>query len=788
MVSQDPRRDHAIRLALLSAFLVVAYFGVLDPSGLLGNARWHAQDQLFQLRHRWQRPPAAARDLVLAKIDDVSLRTLQQQWPWNRGLFAQLVERIGQDRPRAIALDFTFVGSSTAEADDALISAIRRHAPVFLAAYIDPSGQYVMSEPRFTEAGGISGLINKPRDKDLVVRRLWPAIQLPGRPSDTEYAVELKVAAQALGTDLQHVTMTARQLRFATAAGTPLRHLPLDGPTLLINPLVTTQDLLAYSCAEILAGKVPPGAFAGKIVLIGTTSEITHDIYGTPLGLMPGVALSANALLTILTERALHPLSVWLVGLACFGVAYGAGLAAFSLPAFLSALATIGLAGAAVGLSLWATWWDVPTDWFSPTLIGGLAWLGGAFYRYLVLVLANATMRQQAMTDVSSGALTARQGRRRLKLAYDEARGARQPASVLLVEPLDAETATADDPATLRALAEQLQTLAPPGSAVARIGLERFGVVLPKTSASQALAWAQQVLAAPTDRALVIGLSDTTFSEIRSSKDWLACAEAALARARHAVPPVANFAPATDRVVLGTPEEAAPPPTTDHVTELMADLEERNQELERALTGLREAHHEMHEAFIMTAKVLVRALETKDPYTAGHSERVSNYAARLAERLHVPSKEVEEIREAGLLHDIGKIGLPEGVLHKVGALTEEERNAIRLHHAEGSRILEPLKHFKQIIPLVYYHHERYDGKGFPHGLAGDLIPIGAQIIAVVDSFDAMTTNRGYNVLKTPEEGVAELRRCAGTQFNPAYVEAFAQLIQDEGTAIGSHAP
>lgn len=787
MVSQDPRRDHAIRLALLSAFLVVVYFGVLDPSGLLGNARWHAQDQLLQLRHRWQRPPAAARDLVLAKIDDISLRTLQQQWPWNRGLFAQLLERIGQERPRAIALDFTFVGSSTAEADEALASAIHRYAPVFLAAYIDPSGQYVMSEPRFAEAGGLSGLINKPRDKDLVVRRLWPAIQLPGRPGDMEYAVEVKIAAQALGADLQQVTMTPRQLRFATTAGAPLRRLPLDGPTLLINPLVTTQDLPAYSCAEILAGKVSPGAFAGKIVLVGTTSEITHDIYGTPLGLMPGVALSANALLTILTERALHPLPVWLVGLVCFGVAYGAGLAAFSLPAFLSALATLGLAGAAVALSFWATWLDAPTDWFSPTLVSGLAWLGGAFYRYLVLVLANATMRQQAMTDVSSGALTARQGRRRVKLAYDEARAARHPASLLFIEPLQAETTT-DEPATLRALAEHLQTLAPPGSSVARTGLERFCVVLPRTGTTQALRWAQQALTAHTGHPLVIGLSDTTFPEMRSSKDWVACAEAALHRARHAIPPMASFDPATDRVVLGTPEEAAPPPTTDHVTELMADLEERNQELEQALTGLREAHHEMHEAFIMTAKVLVRALETKDPYTAGHSERVSNYAARLAERLHVPPREVEEIREAGLLHDIGKIGLPEGVLHKVGALTDEERNAIRLHHAEGSRILEPLKHFKQIIPLVYYHHERYDGKGFPHGLAGDLIPIGAQIIAVVDSFDAMTTNRGYNVLKTPEEGIVELRRCAGTQFNPAYVEAFAQLIQNEGTAIGSHAP
>jgi putative nucleotidyltransferase with HDIG domain len=180
----------------------------------------------------------------------------------------------------------------------------------------------------------------------------------------------------------------------------------------------------------------------------------------------------------------------------------------------------------------------------------------------------------------------------------------------------------------------------------------------------------------------------------------------------------------------------------------------------------------MEQHFLEVTKSLVMALETKDEYTAGHLERVSRYATRLAEELKLSPEEIEAVREAALLHDIGKIGIPDEVLHKVGQLTEEEKGHIRQHLLLGAKILEPMKFFRPITTLIYHHHERYDGKGYPHGLTGEFIPSGAQVIAIADSFDAMTTARSYNKPKTAQEALEELRRGSGTQFNPKYLEAF----------------
>ena len=129
----------------------------------------------------------------------------------------------------------------------------------------------------------------------------------------------------------------------------------------------------------------------------------------------------------------------------------------------------------------------------------------------------------------------------------------------------------------------------------------------------------------------------------------------------------------------------------------------------------------------------------------------------------------------------------EEILHKAGSLTPEEVEVIKKHLELGAKILDPMKFFRPITTLLYHHHERYDGKGYPHGLTGEFIPSGAQVITIADSFDAMTTNRGYNKPKNAQEAIEELRRGAGTQFNPVYVDVFIRLIQTEGPHLASYA-
>ena len=187
----------------------------------------------------------------------------------------------------------------------------------------------------------------------------------------------------------------------------------------------------------------------------------------------------------------------------------------------------------------------------------------------------------------------------------------------------------------------------------------------------------------------------------------------------------------------------------------------------------------IQELFLQGVQMLARALEAKDAYTRGHSIRVSQYAVATARHLGFDGKPLDQIRLGGELHDIGKIGTREAVLHKAGLLTDAEFGQIREHPALGEQMLSPLaRESPAVLRCVRSHHERLDGRGFPDGLEGDSIPIEARIIAVADAFDAMTTERPYRAPWSPEDALGELRRVAGTQLDPAVVAAFGEAYPD----------
>jgi HD-GYP domain-containing protein (c-di-GMP phosphodiesterase class II) len=185
-------------------------------------------------------------------------------------------------------------------------------------------------------------------------------------------------------------------------------------------------------------------------------------------------------------------------------------------------------------------------------------------------------------------------------------------------------------------------------------------------------------------------------------------------------------------------------------------------------------------AYAATIAALCQAVETKDYYTRGHSERVSRGSAMIAREVGMRSSRVEAIRYAGMLHDVGKLGVPSTVLQKSGALTEEEFAAIQLHPMRGLAIVREIGFLDEALAGIMHHHERIDGRGYPMGLAGDEIPEFARVIAVADAFDAMTSNRSYRGARSIEEAVADLRRWSGTQFDPALVDAFVAALRREG--------
>ena len=178
------------------------------------------------------------------------------------------------------------------------------------------------------------------------------------------------------------------------------------------------------------------------------------------------------------------------------------------------------------------------------------------------------------------------------------------------------------------------------------------------------------------------------------------------------------------------------------------------------------------EMFLGSLTALTAAIDAKDSYTRGHSERVAMLASRIADASGLPEDQVERIHIAGLVHDVGKIGVPEAVLGKPGRLTDPEFAAMKLHPEIGHRILQGIPQLADVLPGVLHHHERWDGKGYPRGLAGDAIPRMARILALADTFDAMSSNRSYRQALTRDHVLKEIRACAGTQFDPAVVEAF----------------
>ena len=178
-------------------------------------------------------------------------------------------------------------------------------------------------------------------------------------------------------------------------------------------------------------------------------------------------------------------------------------------------------------------------------------------------------------------------------------------------------------------------------------------------------------------------------------------------------------------------------------------------------------------------QTLARAVDAKDSYTHDHSDRASYYAKRIAQKMNLPEVLTRHVEFAALMHDIGKIGIDENILKKNGKLNEQEMEIIKKHPAIGNKIISPVAFLAPIAPIVLYHQEWFNGKGYPEGLKGEEIPLGSRIVAVIDAYDAMTSDRPYRKALTKEHAVTELRNCAGSQFDPNVVEAFVEVLINE---------
>lgn len=210
---------------------------------------------------------------------------------------------------------------------------------------------------------------------------------------------------------------------------------------------------------------------------------------------------------------------------------------------------------------------------------------------------------------------------------------------------------------------------------------------------------------------------------------------------------------------------------------------EQKEKIEDINEELMDQQEKLKQAYLDTIEVLRNTIEIKDIYTVGHSERVSKYSVLIGKQMGLTEDELKALEVGGLFHDIGKIGIPDGILTKAAKLSDEEYSEIKNHPAIGVHILSGAEVFKEIMPIVLYHHERWDGNGYPKKLKGEAIPKLARIAAIADAFDAMTSSRAYRAALDVEVAIEEIKNNLGTQFDPESGQAMLDLWKNNKKAV-----
>ena len=210
---------------------------------------------------------------------------------------------------------------------------------------------------------------------------------------------------------------------------------------------------------------------------------------------------------------------------------------------------------------------------------------------------------------------------------------------------------------------------------------------------------------------------------------------------------------------------------------------EQMREIKKINEQLSDTYHKLEQAYMESIQTVRYTVEARDTYTRGHSDRVAEYSVLIGKKLGLSEEDLRRLRIGGLFHDVGKIGVPDSVLQKNGKLTDEEYSEIKSHPTIGAHILSTATIFQDILPIVKYHHERYDGTGYPSNLKGENIPYLARITAIADCFDAMTSKRVYRNSLPLDVVISEIEKCKGTQFDPQIADAFLDILRNDYNSI-----
>lgn len=719
---------------------------------------------VYSLSHKSLKPLK----FVAIAIDEDSLSRSPERWPWKRSLYSRIVKILDAEKVNTVGIDFAFIGEAEDKQEDISLKEALKNSScrTVLAYFFDAKKQSpVFPLESLKNAAYSIGMVNTPQDKDNKARRLRAYVK---QEENVYYSFAVQISAAFLGKPPKEITSS----------------LPLaeDG-TFAINYLLQPKDAIRISFYDVLENldklKEAHGRdfLKGSLVLIYPEAGIFHDLQLTPLGRMPGGFLHLNGAADIIRGSFLKELRFLTYLFLGLSFAVTAWILLYS--GFLYGLLfTLGIAFAEFWALILLGLNGIKFDYGSVSLFCLVFFGAGSLYKYAYFLAQLLKIKGKATLDPLRNLYTIRYFYYRLELALKKIYFYRDSFVVLIyLESFAANTESFSLEKTRQLWQEISGIISLKESFWSAYTQEELSgyIICPRKRIRPLALFLKNNLQAMLAEKGVQATVRIGYAKVKKSYPARELLFALSAELKQAKDEVALFEDKRLANLL-SPALLKAGQAGKFLESLDQDIEEKNRQLLSLLDNLSREHAKTEEAFFQIIASLVNALEARDPYTQGHSERVCFYAVRVSEKLGWNRHEQEKLKKAALLHDLGKIGIPDNILHKRDKLTEEEFDFIKKHEIIGVKILEPLKEMSDILPWILYHHERWDGKGYPHGLAGDAIPQAARIISLADVFDALTTGRDYKQAFPKGDAIKEIIKNKGSQFDPELADIFIETV------------
>jgi putative nucleotidyltransferase with HDIG domain len=693
-------------------------------------------------------------NIVIVTIDELTLKKYQHKWPFKRTLYAKALDILKEEKTKVVGFDLVFKGEGQIEEDKKFISSLKnfKKGKVVLAYFLDKKGKPIYPKKEFKDNATL-GFINTVSDADRKIRKLRSYFKTKDF-FDTSWTIKICSAFKDISP--QHL----------------LERIPLnkDG-TFNITYLAKEKDIETISFYDLINKNFKPYFFKEKIVLIGPTLNIVHDIHPTPLKDMAGVFIHANGILDILNKKFSRPLPfLFSIPILLF-ILFSVGYILFHFSFFRGFFLYLGI----ILLLFWFTiilkflGWMLP---YGKMLISSfIFFLMGNIYNYFSFLSLLMKIKTKITKDPLTDLFQIRYFCERVSLEQKHLPYRKKELVVILLKGIESVLKGEDFEKIKNVWRNLTSYLFVISNLWAKYGQNIIvGVKDKKYDIKRIKEEIKSILFENEIKIKVkIGILELTPNlNVRETLPFLI---ESLEKSEQEEKIFKK-----EEIPVYLPKRSK---EKESIFSLYLDAEEKNRQLLSIIEKLKEEEKKTKEAYLELISSLISALESKDPYTEGHSQRVCKYALLLAGKLGLEEEEKEKIKKAALLHDLGKIGIPDRILHKKGKFTEEEFAIIKEHQVLGVKILEPIKEMKEILPYILHHHENFDGSGYPHGLAGDFIPLGARIIAVADIFDALTTGRDYKDAFTVEKTIQELKNLKGKKLDPHLVDKFIEALKEQ---------